>query len=261
MPIREVVERWGLVARVAPVVAAVALLKVLFHELGWDAVDLNPLYTGLVAANVFLLGFLLAGTLSDYKESEKLPGDLAASIESIADECSILYRDKQAVSAAACLRDLRGLARTCVGWLRGREPTSAVLDGLSGLNAHFLAFEPLTQPNFIVRLKQEQNTTRRMILRIQTIRDTSFVGAGYAIAELATLLLVVGLLLVDVGSFFDALFLLCIISFLLVYMIFLIRDLDNPFDYKGHKAGTAEVSIRPVEDLEERLERQLAELA
>jgi hypothetical protein len=260
MLIREVVQRWGLVARVAPVVAAVALLKVLFHELGWDAVDLNPLYTGLVAANVFLLGFLLAGTLTDYKESEKLPGDLAASIESIADECSILHRDKQAASAAACLRDVRELARTCVGWLRGSEPTSAVLDGVSGLNVHFLAFEPLTQPNFIVRLKQEQNTIRRMVLRIQTIRDTSFVGAGYAIAELATLLLVVGLLLVDVGSFFDALFLLCIISFLLVYMIFLIRDLDNPFDYKGGKAGTAEVSIRPVEDVEERLERRLAEL-
>ena len=111
-----------------------------------------------------------------------------------------------------------------------------------------------------MRLKQEQNAIRRMVLRIQTIRDTSFVGAGYAIAEMATLLLVVGLLLVDIGSFFDALFLMCIITFLLVYMIFLIRDLDNPFDYKGGKAGSAEVSIRPVEELEKRLERQLANL-
>src|SRR5688572_1927870 len=100
---RELFERWRLVARVAPVVAVVAIVKVGFHELGWDDVELNPLYTGLVAANVFLLGFLLAGTLADYKESEKLPGDLAASLETIADECQILYRDKGARVALDCL--------------------------------------------------------------------------------------------------------------------------------------------------------------
>jgi hypothetical protein len=99
-----------------------------------------------------------------------------------------------------------------------------------------------------------------MLLRMQTIRETSFVGAGYTIAELATLLLVIGLLLVDVGTFFDAIFLLCIITFLLVYMIFLIRDLDNPFDYEGHEAGAAEVSLRPLELLETRLGRQIAAL-
>jgi hypothetical protein len=251
---REFFERWRLVARVAPVVGVVALLKLVFHELGWDSIELNPLYTGLVAANVFLLGFLLAGTLADYKESEKLPGDLAASIETIADECQILYRDKQARPALECVDHLRRLSGTVVSWLRRSEPTPAVLERIAGLNEFFLEFEPLTQPNFIVRLKQEQSAVRRMVMRIQTIRDTSFVGAGYAIAELATLLLVVGLLLVDVGSFFDTLFLLCIITFLLVYMIFLIRDLDNPFDYhEGERRGAAEVSLRPLEELEGRL--------
>jgi hypothetical protein len=245
---------------VAPVIAIVATVKIVFHELGWDSVELNPLYTGLVAANVFLLGFLLAGTLADYKEAEKLPGDLAASIETIADECSILYADKRAGSARRCLEHLGGLTAAIQAWLRNGERTRSVLDELAGLNRHFLDFEPLTQPNFIVRLKQEQSAVRRMVIRIQTIRDTSFVGAGYAIAEMATLLLVIGLLLVDIGSFFDALFLLCIISFLLVYMIFLIRDLDNPFDFHGPEAGAAEVSLRPIEQLEKRLAARLEEL-
>jgi len=258
---RELLERWRLVARVAPVVGVVALVKLAFHELGWDAVELNPLYTGLVAANVFLLGFLLAGTLTDYKESEKLPGDVAASIEAIADECQILYRDKQARPALDCIERLHGLSATVLAWLRRREPAQAVLERIAGLNESFLEFEPLTQPNFIVRLKQEQSALRRMVMRIQTIRDTSFVGAGYAIAELATLLLVIGLLLVDVGSFFDTLFLLCIITFLLVYMIFLIRDLDNPFDYHGHEKGAAEVSLRPLEELERRLGTRAGDMA
>jgi hypothetical protein len=255
----ELLGRWRLVARVAPVVAAVVVAKVVFHELGWDTIDLNPLYTGLVAANVFLLGFLLAGTLTDYKESEKLPGDLAASIESIADESLILYQDKQSNAALDCVSHTRELARALTGWLRGTDSTHRLLDKIVRLNDFFLQFEPLTQPNFIVRLKQEQSAIRRTVLRIQTIRDTSFVGAGYAIAELATLLLVVGLLLVDVGSFFDAVFLLGIITFLLVYMILLIRDLDNPFDYEGSKRGAAEVSLRPFEELQERLASRIEE--
>jgi len=32
------------------------------------------------------MGFLLTGVLTDYKESERLPGELAASIESITEE-------------------------------------------------------------------------------------------------------------------------------------------------------------------------------
>jgi hypothetical protein len=37
-------------------------------------------------------------------------------------------------------------------------------------------------------------------------------------------------------------------------MLLLIRDLDNPFDYSGPKrTGTAEVSLVPVERLQERL--------
>ena len=184
----QVFERWRLILKVAPLVAVVALIKFGLDALGWEPVPLSPLYTGLIAATVFLLGFLLAGTLADYKESEKLPGELAARMETIADECLILYRDKQARAALDCLGHIRGLAAALLGWFHRREAISGVLERVSGLNHYYLAFEPLTQPNFIVRLKQEQSAIRRMLIRIDTIRETSFVGAGYAIAELATLL-------------------------------------------------------------------------
>lgn len=254
-------QNWRLVLKVAPVVACAALVKVLFDQLGWETISLNPLYTGLVAANVFLLGFLLAGTLADYKESEKLPGDLAASLETIADDCVNLHRAKQAGVALECLRHIRALAGSVLSWLNKREQTPAVLKNVSELNRFFLAFEPLTQPNYIVRLKQEQSAIRRMLIRIETIRDTSFVGAGYVIAKLTTLLLVVGLLLVDINPLLDATFVLCVITFLLVYMLLLIRDLDNPFDYRNGQAGAAEVSLQPLESLEDRVTRQIDALS
>jgi hypothetical protein len=245
--------RWRLVPRVLPIVALAAALKVIIDQTGGEGLDVNPLFTGLVAATVFLLGFLLAGTLADFKESERLPGELAASLESLADECQILYQDKQAPPARRCLVHLSKLTETLLLWFNGRVDTDAVLDDLERLNTYFLAFEPLTQPNFIVRMKQEQATIRRMVIRIATIRDTSFVGAGYVIAYITSAALVGALLFVEITPFAAALFFVCAIAFLLAYMIALIKDLDDPFEYGNGETGAAEVSLQPLNQVTRRL--------
>ncbi|MFA5775648.1 MAG: hypothetical protein WC864_09785 [Ilumatobacteraceae bacterium] len=256
--LRSFLDRYRLAFKALPVVIAVAVGKVTFTWLGWELFDLNPLYTGLVTGNFFLLGFLLVGVLADYKESEKLPGELAASVETIADECMILYEDRQAKAARDCLDHLTLISDGVRTWLHRREETVIVLDRITRLNSFFLQFESLTQPNFIVRLKQEQSAIRRMVIRINTIRETSFVQSGYTIAQLTTLLLIVGLLLAEFGGSGPELFLICLISFVLVYILLLIKDLDDPFDYNGDtQLGAAEVSLAPLDHLQERLARHV----
>jgi hypothetical protein len=245
---------WQLAAKVLPLVAIAVAAKLATEALGWEGIDINPLFSGLVAATIFLLAFLLAGTLTDYKESERLPGDLASSLDSIADECEILYADKEAPAARECLAHLSDLVSTMLAWLNRRAAAGDVLDRIRGLNVFFLRFEPLTQPNFIVRLKQEQATIRRMVVRIETIRETSFIGAGYAIAYTASAALIAGLLITNIGSVGESLFFVAFISFLLSYVLALIRDLDDPFEFKdGRRAGAAEVSLAPLHQLERRI--------
>ena len=57
-----------------------------------------------------LLGFLLSGVLADYKESERLPGELAASLETMADEAATVYEFKRAEAARQLLDSLLGLS-------------------------------------------------------------------------------------------------------------------------------------------------------
>ncbi|MFA5864806.1 MAG: hypothetical protein WC975_08975 [Phycisphaerae bacterium] len=64
-------QRW-LISKVLFIVLTVIGLKLLVHWLGWEFISLNPLFSGIVAGNVFLMGFLLSGVLADYKESERL---------------------------------------------------------------------------------------------------------------------------------------------------------------------------------------------
>src|SRR5688500_17505052 len=108
---------WSIAIRVVPIVGVVVLVKLAINGLGWDTVALNPLHTGLVAGNIFLTGFLLSGTLTDYKESERLPGELAGRAETIADECQILFRDTGAQAARDCLEHVGRLAQALNGWL------------------------------------------------------------------------------------------------------------------------------------------------
>jgi len=255
--ITERFQKWHLALKVFPVVILVVIMKFLAHQFGLEFISLNPLFTGIVTANIFLLGFLIAGVLSDYKESEKLPGDLATSIETIVDECLIIYKNKKAEQAKECLEYTLVLTNSIDDWFHKRERTRALMDKISWFNNFFLEFEPLTQANFIARLKQEQSAIRRMLIRIHTIRETSFVSSGYAIAEAITIFLIMGLLFVKIDPFYEAIFFVSAIVFLQTYMIALIKDLDDPFEYYGDNIGPDEVSLKPLDDLKLRIEDKI----
>ncbi len=256
--LRRVPPRWSIAAKVAPLVTLIYLAKLCIDLSGGDFITLTTLFGSIIAANVFLLGFLLAGTLADYKESERLPGELAASIESITDECLILRKARGAREADDALAYLADFASAVRRWFFREERTRTVLERVGGMNDLFLSFEPLTQPNFIVRLKQEQATIRKIIMRIDTIRDTAFVPAAYMMAELGTAVLVVGLLFVELGPLYEEVFYVVVPSFFMLYLLFLIRDLDDPFNYSTKELQAADVSIKPIVDLEEKLRLPVA---
>ena len=183
---RRIARRHALWLNASLTVAGVIALKLAAHWLDWEVISLNPLFSGIVAANVFLLGFLLSGVLADYKESERLPGELAASIETMADEAATLYEFKNVEVARWLLESLLALSSSIKDWFYKKEQTRRVMATLGTLNHFFIDLEGSTQANFIARLKQEQHNIRRMLIRIHTVRETSFIPSGYLIAQVTT---------------------------------------------------------------------------
>jgi hypothetical protein len=112
--------------------------------------------------------------------------------------------------------------------------------------------EQWTQATLVARLKQEQSNLRRTLIRIHTIRETSFVSSGYLLADITTVLLCVGLILSRIEPFYESLFFVVVISYLMIFLLMLIRDLDNPFGYYERYSG-ADVSLKPLQDTAERL--------
>ena len=253
---RLISSKWHLALRVLPFILLIIILKFLAHYFHLEIINLSSLFIALISANIFLIGFLISGVLSDYKESEKIPGDLASSLEAIIDETEIILENKKAKEAKKFLVELDEFITYLIKWFHKNERTKNMYNHLSHFNESFLAFEKLTQANFIVRMKQEQNTIRRFITRIHTIRETSFNSSGYAIVELITIILSLGLIFIKVEPFYESMFFIGFVSFILIYMLMLIHDLDDPFDYSESKT-TNEISLKPLIDLHKRLKTKL----
>ncbi len=247
-------KRYALFLNAGLVVTVVIACKLIVHLLGWEVLSTNPLLSGIIAANVFLMGFLLSGVMSDYKESERLPGELAAAIESLVDEAVIINRYKDKNIGNGFLSTLLALTQTIEDWFYKRTKTEAMMHDLRELQRFFNELESVTQANFIARLKQEQSNIRRMLIRIRTIRETSFIPSGYMIATTTTTLLMTGLVLVKIEPFYESLFFVGVISFLLTFLLLLIRDLDNPFGYY-ESSSMEEISLAPLKDVAERIRR------
>ena len=240
--------------RVSALVAAVVSAKFLVHFLGWEIISVNPLFSGIVAANVFLMGFLLSGTLSDFKESERLPGELSACLENLAQEVSGIKMAKPEAKVDECLVHLSIISQDILSWFYKKHRTAELLDHVNELTPEFALMEQWTQATLVARLKQEQSNLRRTLIRIHTIRETSFVSTGYLLADMVTFLLCTGLILARIEPFYESLFFVSVISYLMIYLLMLIRDLDNPFGYYERYSGE-DVSLKPLVDTASRLSK------
>jgi len=246
-----------LILKVLPFVAAVIGVKLAVHRLDFEIIPLNAIFSALIGANVFLLGFLISGVLADYKESEKLPGEISSIVLTIVDEVNFVgMKTSDSGFAVARLQKARDLIARIREWFHKEAGTGEVMLLIEDLSAEFVLLERHTPPNYVARLKQEQNNLRKIVTRIHTIRETDFIFSGYFIASTTTFLLIVGMIFLRIEPFYESLFFVGLVTYLLLFLLRLIRDLDNPF---GHyeKTSFEDVSLKPIHDAIARIDERV----
>ena len=238
----------------------ICCIKLVVHFCGLERITASPLFSALVASTVFLLGFLLHGVLTDFKESERIPGELATSLESLYLEIRAIPAYSPDAMVGAALAAVAGLARDLVLWLKESESTEQLLmkyrvvhTEVVGAAAQFKGDASTLRG----RLMQDIAVVLQKINRVQTIRETKFVPLVYWMADIASTLLFAGLVMMKSPNLVESVFFLSVISFLLILLLRLIDDIDNPFGYSD--LGSAEdASITTLEQAAERLKRDQA---
>ena len=203
----------------------------------------------IITVTALVIGFMLSGVMADHKEGEKLPADIACGLQAIEDCIQADSGHLSENDLVALKQHYAMLCQSVVNWLFNRENAEPVYASLRAI-----VLVQGTSPTFKVNGLRNIDALRRSITRIDVIRRTDFIATGYVLLDVFVTL-TLGLLVF--ANFKNEIAQYCIIgsiSLVYVYMLRLIRDLDNPFDYQQDgSAGVSEVDYFPIIEAAKRL--------
>lgn len=248
--------KWKLMLTTLPLVAlvvATALVRDYVLEVKGiiEFSDVTPLLSGVA----LIVGLMLAGVLTDYKESEKIPGEIATTLETIGDTVQAVIAVSKEVEAGELEGRYRTLVATVEDWFMRRTEVAQCYRALEEFRSAIRIIHAAGVP-YAARSLGEIHNLRRLVTRVEVISRTSFIPAGYALLDLLVATTVVLLLLSNYKSAIAEYFLITIFSLIYIYLVRLIRDVDDPFEYEPGQAqgGAVEVNPFPLVEYRRRLE-------
>lgn len=226
----------------------------------WEVVSANPFLTAIIGGITFTLTIMYAGILADFKESEKIPGELAGTINGLYTDLGIIGEGnaKHKSLTSSMQRELyyllRAMNRNFSYNLWNLRDIHQLLGNINFAVGKLVKAQ--LPPQFTVRLRSELSSIEKMCLRIATIVHTEFLPAAFFVVQGLVGASLLILLFVSVDSPLESLAFFGVISFLFIGLILLMKDMDNPFEVT--KNASADVDLAPLRQLENHLEAQLA---
>ena len=234
--------KWRLLFKVLPLTALFALAKVGVHTLGFEPWEFDSLTGSLFGASTFVLAFVLSGTLAAYSASEDMVAQFINAIESIQDINNYLARLQPGLETArlsSCLADLLG---QLTQWLAHRVGFEVIEARLADLNQVLAELRLSSGDSVVERGLPELARMRILVNRMASNRDSDFLGPAYAMLEIFLVGAVVALLLIGADRFSENIVVSCFLFTSFTYLLLLIRDLDNPFQYDGSSCVDIDLS-------------------
>jgi len=180
----------------------------------------------------------------DFKEAEKIPGELAGAFKNLYQDARLIQMEDHGVILAVQhhARDLllvinQNFRENC--W--DHKGITGSIDRIND-DIAILAGKSIP-PQFLVKLRAEVSTIERLTNRVQVIARTSFIPAAYAIAELATVGVLIVLLFIRLDPYYEGLVIFFVIAVTIIGLLLLIKDMDDPFEYGAHAYADVDFTI------------------
>lgn len=227
--------KYHLIFNVVPLVIIAIVIKTAVHYCGWEIIpkDMTSFFPSILTGIIFILGFILAGVLADYKESEKIPNEISTSLYIIWQETSIAWNNFQNPAS----KTLQNKIKMFMPMLKEEffiKENRQIFDLVDSFSDDFSQLDKNVAPPLMGRLRTEQANIKKMLSRIEVIRDTDFIPSVFVnIKAISVLFLIMYCFLqTDQNTWWGGIVLVSIFTFIIFSIIFLISDMDNPFEYK-----------------------------
>ena len=215
------------------VVAAIIGIKYLFHFLHWEIILLGSLHSSAISGVIFVIGFILSSTLSDYKEAERIPAEIASAIEDMHEDVVSIHSGYPKVNLKQYQEQLRKVASAFAGDLRNSSSNKAKTQLFKLGQLHADMEKAGVPANFIVKLKQQQAMLVRHLFRVNYIQRITFIPSATILAWSIVLLTIALLVFTEIEPFFGGMILTGVITFILMYVLQLIHVIRTPFHGEG----------------------------
>jgi hypothetical protein len=246
--------KWKLMLTTLPVTAFILILKFfIVHWIHFDGLVKFSEIGLVITGGIFLIGFMLAGTIADYKESERLPAEIACAIETIEDTLVLGHGFKGRFDLTAVRAQLNQVTESILRWFQHNESSDTVFKMINSITSIALVLEKAEVGAIASRISGEQHNLRRLFSRVNVIKRTYFLSTGYALLEVLTVVIIFLLLLAKFENEVTSVIIISFITQIFVYMLRLIRDIDEPFEYSTTgKERAADVDLFPLLEYDRR---------
>ena len=176
--------------------------------------------------------------MTDFKESEKIPEDPAASIKSLHKDFELLeFTAKK--EAGIALEHLNSLIGVIIHQFEANQwkqkELGAEIEKIDQEIAVMAAQN--VPPPYIIKLRNELTHIEKISNRIDTIEETDFLPSAYMLSQTAVFFFVFLILLFStVDPYLIGMAIIFTVTFLITGILLLIKDMDNPFETGGKGA-------------------------
>lgn len=222
----------------------------------FDFSDVTIVYTGAF----FVISLILAGTLTDYKESERIPGEIASNLESIEDWMILGLKAPRIVNPSINTEPLDKeyvknqliiSSNQIVSWIHSKEKDSlSIFPFIRNLNevAYYYVLRGADR-EAVKGIQENTNQLRKNLTRIYAISRTNFIKPAYTLAQSILSIIIFLLLMAKFKTPIGDMVVTFSLSFVFIYLYFLIVSLDDPFNI----TSKTKVDLKPLYRFTDRL--------
>ncbi len=247
--------KWMIVIKAMAVAVVLAGVKFTLHTFNFEFIRIDPLISALISGVIFTIAILLAGVMTDFKESEKIPGELAATIKALNKDFTLLKFAAQEETGSARTH-LKSLISVIIKQFESNKwkqsEISEIIEKIDE-DVNAMAAKNMAPP-YVIKMRNELNVIEKISNRIDTIEETNFLPAAYALSQVAVLFVMLILLFSIVTPYVIGMVIIFTITFLITGILLLIRDMDNPFETGG--TGSADVDLTHIYKLDQYLKNR-----
>ena len=257
--LKQVLGKYYIALKILILVTIILVVRFFVLEYSFDFITLNSLASSIISGAIFVIGFLLAGVFSDYKEVDKLPSEIRSILESILSEGDTLVRKDETfrIHNEKLQSIVIKFIQEFEHGLSHAHDHSHLEHTLEEIKNFDLIFDEMEKrgvpPNYMTRIKTEQSNLKKILLRVYHIQKTKFVPSIVFLVDSIVFFVIIFLLLSKTDLVIGYLE-LGLISYILLYIRRLIIVLEKPFR-KGKDDTEDDVSIFVLRELRESLEK------